>query len=424
MPGGVHIQKICLYLFTWGYLMGVNFLLIQAQNLIPNPSFDQYQQCPPYLGQIHQAIAWDSPNFATSDYFHACSDSANGNGVPANRFGTQQPVSGEGYAGIRLWIPPGISTPNQREYIVTQLITPLEADSFYQVSFYVSLADFSTHTTDALGLGFSDTLFGEERMQEFEPAVRREAGKYLTERDSWEKISGIYQAQGGEQHVIIGNFLKDEDLPLWEIGSKGAEEVLAVYVYIDQVSVEPISLSPPDSTETPDPSCPNGTTFQVQAYDTVICANEILNYQSPEGALSYLWENESTDSVRKLTQAGVYQLTRFFPCDTVVTTITLEVEDCACEVFPQNVFSPNGDGINDWFTPGLGEDFYEARLTIVDRWGRRIYTGRNADGIRWNGQGGNGVAPEGVYYWTLTYTCSGIATGTIQYAQGSLVLVR
>jgi OOP family OmpA-OmpF porin len=253
----IYLRNIGHAIFWMAGLFGGFFWPeLEAQNLVPNPDFDQYDHCPPYLGQIHEATGWDSPNFATTDYFHACSDSLNGNGVPGNRLGWQQPVSGQGYAGIRLWIPPGIATPNQREYLVTRLNHPLETDSFYQISFHASLADFSTHTTDALGLGFSDSAFSNERFQPFSPALRLADGEYLTKRQSWEKISGLYRAKGGEQHLIVGNFLRDTEMMLLDFPPGTPEEVLAVYVFIDQISITPVSISSVDTTLQTEPEVP------------------------------------------------------------------------------------------------------------------------------------------------------------------------
>jgi gliding motility-associated-like protein len=84
-------------------------------------------------------------------------------------------------------------------------------------------------------------------------------------------------------------------------------------------------------------------------------------------------------------------------CDTVMFTVG------GCNIQIGNVFSPNGDGINDDFAPfnTIGVEFY--RLHIFDRWGRPIYTGENQS---WNGGMGNDASrqlPEGVYYFTVEY---------------------
>lgn len=63
-----------------------------------------------------------------------------------------------------------------------------------------------------------------------------------------------------------------------------------------------------------------------------------------------------------------------------------------------NIFSPNGDGVNDWFYfPNEGlEDF---SLKIFNRWGAQVWSSTSSE-IRWDGRTPAGIElPEGVYFW-------------------------
>ncbi len=61
-----------------------------------------------------------------------------------------------------------------------------------------------------------------------------------------------------------------------------------------------------------------------------------------------------------------------------------------------NLFTPNGDGVNDYFEiPGLSQ-FPEHRLTIFNRWGNEIYKSRNYQN-NWNGSS----LGEGTYFYVL-----------------------
>ncbi|MCX7606710.1 MAG: gliding motility-associated C-terminal domain-containing protein [Bacteroidia bacterium] len=59
--------------------------------------------------------------------------------------------------------------------------------------------------------------------------------------------------------------------------------------------------------------------------------------------------------------------------------------------FP-NVFSPNGDGINEVWTP-VGTGIRQIRMRIYDRWGRLLYEGAGP----WRGDN----AAEGVYTYLV-----------------------
>ena len=68
-----------------------------------------------------------------------------------------------------------------------------------------------------------------------------------------------------------------------------------------------------------------------------------------------------------------------------------------------NVFTPNGDGINDTFRPYLVEPVLIS-AKIYDRWGRLTYASTNAN-IDWDGKNRtNTDASPGVYFYVISYT--------------------
>lgn len=71
------------------------------------------------------------------------------------------------------------------------------------------------------------------------------------------------------------------------------------------------------------------------------------------------------------------------------------------EITPPNAFSPNGDGKNETFViPGI-EQFPEAELIIVNRWGSVVYAAQPYQND-WDGRSEQGkVLPEGTYYYLL-----------------------
>ena len=81
-----------------------------------------------------------------------------------------------------------------------------------------------------------------------------------------------------------------------------------------------------------------------------------------------------------------------------------------------NIFTPNGDNVNDtFFIPGL-ETYSENELTIINRWGNHVYEKKDYKND-WAGQG----LVEGTYYYLLKVKNK---TGAWDSYKGYLTLVR
>jgi gliding motility-associated-like protein len=87
------------------------------------------------------------------------------------------------------------------------------------------------------------------------------------------------------------------------------------------------------------------------------------------------------------------------------TTVTFRVRDLSVsqEITVPNVFTPNGDGINDFFAvKGLPEDACAEQfrsVEITNRWGQLMYTSADPR-FRWSGAN----APIGTYYYLIQTT--------------------
>jgi gliding motility-associated-like protein len=66
------------------------------------------------------------------------------------------------------------------------------------------------------------------------------------------------------------------------------------------------------------------------------------------------------------------------------------------ELFVPNIFTPNGDGINDYFQIIGLDDYAENKLEILNKHGRVIFSQKNYHNT-WDGKG----FPNDIYYYTL-----------------------
>ncbi len=69
-----------------------------------------------------------------------------------------------------------------------------------------------------------------------------------------------------------------------------------------------------------------------------------------------------------------------------------------------NIFTPNGDGVHDYFKASLKFPFQssEFQLQVFNRWGVQVFEATAIE-AGWNGSFENKAVPQGVYYFLLTY---------------------
>lgn len=96
-------------------------------------------------------------------------------------------------------------------------------------------------------------------------------------------------------------------------------------------------------------------------------------------------------------------------------------------VYVPNIFSPNGDGVNDFFTIYPGPSVVEVKnFQIYDRWGERVYENKNfmPDGTSntgWDGSLDGDPMNSQVFVWWVEVE---LADGTTTVLEGDLTLTR
>jgi gliding motility-associated-like protein len=102
------------------------------------------------------------------------------------------------------------------------------------------------------------------------------------------------------------------------------------------------------------------------------------------------------------------------------------IDNSNCPVYSlPNVFSPNGDGINDFFQPFPFTSVSTINLKIFDRWGKVVFE-THEPGINWDGKDKTTNQPcsDGTYFFVcdvFEITLSGEIKRSIQ---GSLTILR
>ena len=147
-----------------------------------------------------------------------------------------------------------------------------------------------------------------------------------------------------------------------------------------------------------------GKTIDIGSADT-IKADSSLHYQwSPAASLNC---DTCKEVIATPTVTTTYTVigTDADGC-TIERVITVIVETPCNDYTVPNVFTPNGDAVNDLFVI-KAEHMDKYSINIYDRWGKEMYKSTDAT-QSWNGKTENGGdAPTGVYYYLINSTCLG-----------------
>ncbi len=214
----------------------------QVKNLVINPSFEEYKDCPgdyTYMDKTHKLIpGWTYPSFTTPDYFNECSTGQAR--VPDNFAGYSKPKSGKGYMGAILTG----SDRDFREYIQGSLSEPMKEGQVYCVSFWYKLASGSKFAVDQLSVFFSGQLVANNNTTflNFKPNLSNTKGLFLDNTEEWEHYCQLYTAKGGETHFIVGNF-KNYDNTNYVVTGKDTRNKRGkayAYYFFDDFEIRPL----------------------------------------------------------------------------------------------------------------------------------------------------------------------------------------
>ncbi len=137
--------------------------------------------------------------------------------------------------------------------------------------------------------------------------------------------------------------------------------------------------------------------------DTVICEGDVIILSPGTGFNGYIWSTGSINNYLQITVPGTYSVQIFDGTCYVSDVIT--ISECDYEIWVPNVFTPNSDGINDFFYP-VYFNIDSISLMIFNRWGNQLYEGSGRAAI-WNGKYLGRQCPDGVYYYIIEYQKNG-----------------
>ncbi|MEZ4758328.1 MAG: T9SS type A sorting domain-containing protein [Flavobacteriales bacterium] len=184
----------------------------RAQNLVPNPGFEETDSCTfgLGLGALHD---WYSA-YLTPDHLQSCQPYGTVNSLPMNMFTYQAPYEGSSCAGIHTYLD--VSGQEQREWIMVPLLDTLVPGQTYYCSFWANAAFGGNEmypqiwlASDHLGMLFT-TYDRQWTWGDPYPAALDQAHilypQILSDTVSWTLVSGSFVADSAYIYLMIGNF--------------------------------------------------------------------------------------------------------------------------------------------------------------------------------------------------------------------------
>jgi gliding motility-associated-like protein len=293
---------------------------MQAQvNLVPNPGFDEFDNCPVTGGNLMGYVKdWYTAK-PTPDYYNQC---ATGDvGAPNNFYGFQFPKSGVAYMGAGTYSANNhISVP--LEMFQVRLKEKLMAGKKYCVSFFVSPAEGTGYYFDCFDAYFSKTasIYPGNIMDGTQvPQITNVPGNIISDISNWSEITGSFIAEGDEEYLTLGCFKALSGIDTIKNDSPNPLITSNTYYYYEDVSV-------------------------------------------------------------------IY-------CDKLHLDL----------VIVPNIFTPNGDGINDTLSINFPFGFnIKTSIFIYNRWGTEVYKTNNATIEFWDGKVLGRLVSTGVYYYIIS----------------------
>ena len=335
---------------------------VTGQNLVPNPGFESYAACGYNLNIAYSCAPlnpnvsplcygtccanylplspynigsgtdnwWSIDQYLVGAYFNACAINWMLQQSVHNNINTSWyiPRTGKAFIMMVSYLNDGYNDSiNYRTYAQVKLTEPLKAGCTYELSYYAMLSrnlNYSNYfnsskngyvanvPSDGLGIYVSkdslfNSLYNNNTVSSFLPGiiphVSNPSGHMLSDSMHYQKISGTYKAEGGEQWLAIGNFKDNAHTQVL------GDSVSRTSVYsIDDVS---LALWEPDL---------------LQPKDTTVCSLDTLILTLPTGLTNLKWSTGDISNQLQITKGGTYTVTAGNGCKMLYDTIQVHMQ--------------------------------------------------------------------------------------------------
>ncbi len=201
-------------------------------NLVPNPSFEEYIQCPNGYPDLDGNLKYWKSFKGTPDLYTKCSSVCGYN----NQTGFQEAKTGNSYVGFLNF---DNAIPNGREQLGVKLTQQLVIGEKYYISIFVSCA-YNIHLTNIasskMGVKFTNYDYSDPNLQiPLSNFSHLSSNVIVKDTLNWVKIFGSFIADSSYNFIVIGGFYDDNNIDTINLPYDIALQ--ASYYYLDDICV-------------------------------------------------------------------------------------------------------------------------------------------------------------------------------------------
>lgn len=136
------------------------------------------------------------------------------------------------------------------------------------------------------------------------------------------------------------------------------------------------------------------------------------------GPYAYAWSNGGTGSFQNNLDSGFYNV-KILDAVGKDSTFYFRINTRECPITVSGDFSPNGDGINDFWTATI-QNYSEFLIQIYNRWGQKVHEAKS-EYVKWDGKRFGLPVPDGTYYYIIEYEDPNYGP---QLKKGNIIILR
>lgn len=163
--------------------------------------------------------------------------------------------------------------------------------------------------------------------------------------------------------------------------------------------------------------------------DRIICKGNVLTLDTDINdfpfPVDFTWSDGSNQPTLNVVDTDAYSVTVESECDVVTDDIDVYFEQCGCLIYVPNAFTPDQDGLNEYFAVSSECSFETFNMMIFNRNGELIFSSTDPS-IVWDGSDNNGeyFVPDGVYVYRIEYSTTTLEGLVSETLNGHVVILR